>query len=175
MAPSRHMFTSERGDWRTPIELFAKVHTEFRFQIDVCASRDNSQTLLFFDKDQDALTQDWAAKRCWMNPPYGRGIEQWIAKAWEEAQKGATVVCLLPARVDTIWFHDVVLPNAKEVRFLKGRLHFDDGDGRATFPSMLVVFKPPLRHMAHCMLTEKPAKGCYCRRKKWVGRAKSGR
>ena len=75
-----------------------------------------------------------------MNPPYGRTIGQWIRKAWESSRNGATVVCLLPARTDTLWWHDCV-SRATEIRFLKGRLRFEGAANSAPFPSAVVVFR----------------------------------
>ena len=46
---------------------------------------------------------------------------------------------LLPARTDTRWFHDYCLRG--EVRFVRNRLYFDDGEERAPFPSIVVVFR----------------------------------
>lgn len=75
-----------------------------------------------------------------MNPPYGRAISDWIRKAFEEAQKGATVVALIPSRTDTRYWHDYVM-KAKEIRFVRGRLKFGDGKNSAPFPSVVVVFE----------------------------------
>lgn len=82
-----------------------------------------------------------------MNPPYGREIGQWVQKAYESAQAGATVVCLLPARTDTQWWHRYVL-KASEVRFIAGRLKFGGSTSSAPFPSAVVVFRPPKIHEA---------------------------
>lgn len=79
-----------------------------------------------------------------MNPPYGRQIGIWVKKAKETARQGkATVVCLLPARTDTAWWHDYVM-KANEIRLIRGRLKFGDGKGSAPFPSAIVVFKKGL-------------------------------
>lgn len=79
-----------------------------------------------------------------MNPPYGRQIGNWVKKAKETARQGkATVVCLLPARTDTAWWHDYVM-KADEIRLIRGRLKFGDGKGSAPFPSAIVVFKKGL-------------------------------
>ncbi len=81
-----------------------------------------------------------------MNPPYQKkqkgqpGIGDFIKKAYEESLKDCTVVCLLPARTDTIWWHDYCI-KAKEIRFLKGRIKFIGGASSATFPSAIVIFK----------------------------------
>lgn len=77
------------------------------------------------------------------NPPYGRALGAWVRKAYEEAQTGTTVVLLIPARTDTAYFHDYIYGKA-EIRFLRGRLHFEDEDGNrfppAPFPSMVVIY-----------------------------------
>jgi site-specific DNA-methyltransferase (adenine-specific) len=79
-----------------------------------------------------------------MNPPYGREIKHWVEKAYRESLKGAVVVCLIPARTDTIYWHKYIFPFAKDIRFLKGRLKFVK-DGKigdpAPFPSAVVIFK----------------------------------
>ena len=77
--------------------------------------------------------------RTFCNPPYGREIGKWVEKAYQEAQKPNTlVVMLLPARVDTKWFHDYCLKG--KVEFIRGRLKFGGCDNSAPFPSMVVVF-----------------------------------
>jgi hypothetical protein len=76
-----------------------------------------------------------------MNPPYGDEISRWIAKAHEAADGGATVVCLIPARVDTGWWWDHCRHG--EIRFLRGRLKFGTSQNSAPFPSAVVVFGRP--------------------------------
>jgi site-specific DNA-methyltransferase (adenine-specific) len=76
-----------------------------------------------------------------MNPPYGREIGSWIRKAWESSREGATVVCLLPARTDTRWWHDYVM-RAGEIRLVRGRLRFGQAVASAPFPSAVVIFRP---------------------------------
>ncbi len=74
-----------------------------------------------------------------MNPPYGRAIGLWVARAYRAALTGATVVALLPARTDTTWWHDYVV-KAKDIRFLRGRIRFGEAKYSAPFPSAVVVF-----------------------------------
>ena len=144
MSPaSQAMFRSTTDEWSTPSEVFDPLNEEFGFTLDVCADADNAKCGRFFDKDADGLTQVWSGV-CWMNPPYGRGIDRWIHKAWESARDGATVVCLIPSRTDTRWWHDYVT-DAADVRFVKGRIYFENPDrprDRAPFPSAIVVFRP---------------------------------
>lgn len=56
---------------------------------------------------------------------------------------GATVVCLVPARTDTRWWHDHAMRG--EVRFVRGRLKFGGSKNSAPFPSAVVVLKPESR------------------------------
>lgn len=143
------MYSSKTPEWATPIDLFNKLNAEFKFQLDVCATPDNAKCHTFFSPEKDGLQQNWGGvgSKCFMNPPYGREIGKWIHKAYEESSKGALVVCLLPARTDTKWFHDYIynVDNFKpregvQVRFLKGRVKFGGSKNSAPFPSMVVIF-----------------------------------
>lgn len=125
--PGRGMFTSERSDWRTPRAFRAGLEAEFHFDFDPCPT---GHTF-------DGLEIEWG-DRNFVNPPYGRQIGKWVDKAIEQAAKGRLVVLLVPARTDTVWWHNLMAA-ASEIRFIRGRLHFDDGGGKATFPSAVVV------------------------------------
>ena len=134
------LFTSNSDDYGTPQKLFDELNAEFNFDVDVCASASNAKCRRYFSVEENGLVQDWSKfKTCYMNPPYGRQIINWIQKAYESSLKGSTVVCLLPARTDTKWFHEYCLKG--EIRFLRGRLKFNDGKNSAPFPSMIVVFR----------------------------------
>jgi phage N-6-adenine-methyltransferase len=135
--------------WETPQPFFDRLHTEFAFDLDVCALPINAKCPRFFTPEIDGLAQEWTGV-CWMNPPYGREIREWIRKAYESAQSGATVVCLIPARTDSAWWHtyvwDVSLNAPRTgvgLRLVKGRLKFGGSKDNAPFPSAVVVFRPP--------------------------------
>ena len=131
-------FSSQTNLWSTPQATFDKLNAEFGFTLDVCALPENAKCQRFFTPEQDGLAQVWSGI-CWMNPPYGREIGRWIRKAYESAQIGATVVCLIPARTDTAWWHDYVVKG--EVRFIRGRLKFGVQKNSAPFPSAVVIFR----------------------------------
>jgi phage N-6-adenine-methyltransferase len=136
---NRGMFSSASGEWETPREFFDAVDSVFHFTLDVCAARANAKCKRYFTKEEDGLSLEWRGV-CWMNPPYGREIALWVRKAYESSLVGGTVVvCLLPARTDTKWWHDCVIAHAESIRFIRGRLCFS-GRGPAPFPSALVVF-----------------------------------
>lgn len=133
-------FSSETDMWATPTDFYERLNAVFRFETDVCATASNAKCKRFFTPEMDGLAQEWSGT-CWMNPPYGRVIGAWVQKAYESAkQNGATVVCLLPARTDTGWWHDYCAKG--EVYFVKGRLKFGDAKNSAPFPSAVVVFRP---------------------------------
>lgn len=136
------MFSSASDQWATPQAFFNEWHALFNFTLDVCADAQNAKCERYFDLSTNGLKQDWSLEVCWMNPPYGREIGQWVKKAYSESLYGATVVCLLPARTDTAWWHDYVLPFAK-VTFIRGRLKFGTATNSAPFPSAVAVFYPP--------------------------------
>lgn len=99
------LFSSKDTVWATPMDLFAKLNKVFNFELDVCATPDNAKCNRFFTEADDGLKQNWAGV-CWMNPPYGKTIKEWVKKAYDSAQAGATVGCLLPARTCTSWWHE---------------------------------------------------------------------
>lgn len=133
------LFSSKSVEWGTPQALFDALDRRFGFSLDVCATRENAKCPHFFDRTIDGLAQSWADHRCWMNPPYGRGIAAWVEKARREAEQGALVVGLLPARTDTRWWQEHVHGHA-DVRFLSGRLKFGGAATGAPFPSAIAVW-----------------------------------
>ncbi len=124
----RGLFTSASQHWTTPVELYQSLNDEFSFNDDPCPLHSTS----------DGLTRSWGT-RTFCNPPYGTAIGRWLQKAYEESQQHKLVVCLIPSRTDTRWWHEFVM-KAAEIRFLKGRLKFGDAQNSAPFPSAIVVF-----------------------------------
>ena len=134
------MFSSATDMWATPQDFFDRLNGVFQFETDVCALPSNAKCHKFFTPEQDGLSKDWKGT-CWMNPPYGREIGKWVEKAYLQARfHGSTVVCLLPARTDTRWWHDYCVKG--EVHYVKGRLKFGGSENSAPFPSAVVVFRP---------------------------------
>jgi len=132
-------FSSKTDDWYTPQDFYDKLNSEFNFTLDVCASIENAKCSKFFTEADNGLIQKWSGV-CWMNPPYGRVIGKWTRKAVEEFKAGCTVVCLVPSRTDTIWWHELT-EHATQIRFIKGRLKFGGSKIPAPFPSAVIVLK----------------------------------
>ena len=125
MAKFDTKFAHAREDWETPDSIFKPLEAEFDIVIDVCASEHNKKCSLRYTIEENGLLQDWSQwHACWMNPPFGRQ-SVWVKKAYTESLRGATVVCLLPARTNTNWWHDFCMKGT--VRFLRGRPIFEIG------------------------------------------------
>lgn len=130
-------FSSKTDMWSTPQSFFTKYDEKYNFNLDVCASEDNAKCAKYFTEIDDGLQQEWEGV-CWMNPPYGREIIKWMKKAYESSLNGATVVCLVPARTDTTWWHEYAMKGT--IEFIRGRLKFGNSKNSAPFPSAIVVF-----------------------------------
>jgi len=98
------------------------------FELDPACTAETAKAPRFYTPAEDGLRQPWAPRRVFLNPPFS-SMAAWIRKAVDEADAGATVVCLTPVRTEMDWWHDLVIPNA-EVRFLRGRPRFVGPDGR---------------------------------------------
>lgn len=130
-------FSSATDEWATPQAFYDVVREEFNPTLDVCCLPSSAKCERYFTPEDNGLEQTWTGV-CWMNPPYGEEIKHWVKKAHDSALEGATVVCLVPARVDTGWWHDYC--RHAEVRFIRGRLRFGEATASAPFPSALVIF-----------------------------------
>jgi phage N-6-adenine-methyltransferase len=151
--------TLGKDDWMTPSSLFDQVHDIVDFDLDACASdRAASRLDTFIDPGADALAVRWArrGKRVWVNPPYGRDIKDWFAKAGQACESGCETVCLLAyANTDTTYWQRWVAKNPRclLVVFLSPRVHFVRPDGEkatgAPKGSALIFFTPVDRPGAH--------------------------
>lgn len=138
------MFSSNKMDWETPQELFEQLDHKYNFDIDVAASCENAKLSNYFTIDDDALSKEWYGN-VFCNPPYGRQLGKWLAKAWQEHQRdpNRVIVFLIPARTDTSYWHDYIFGKA-DIDFLRGRLYFEENGqrrDRAPFPSAVIVYK----------------------------------
>jgi phage N-6-adenine-methyltransferase len=132
------MFSSNRDDWETPLELFNQLDAIYHFDLDVCALPHNAKCDKYYTPDDDGLSKPWEGT-CWMNPPYGRQIGRWMEKAYKSSLVGATVVCLVPSRTDTAWWHDYAM-RASKITYIRGRIKFVGAKHGAPFPCAIVVF-----------------------------------
>ena len=140
------VWSSDTDEWATPDDLFNRLNSEFRFNLDACATSDNTKCDDFFTKEQNGLIQSWAGRRVWCNPPYGRAVASFVKKAFLETTGGvglgAICVCLVAARTDTAWWQDYAM-RASEIRLIRGRIKFGASKSGAPFPSALLIFGTP--------------------------------
>lgn len=131
-------FASKNQVYETPEKLFNVLNNEFGFTLDVCATDENRKVDNFIGEDIDSLTQDWNGI-CWMNPPY-KDMKKWIIKAYKETirNENTVVVCLIPARTNTTWWHDYCMKG--EIRFIKGRPKFKGCIHGLPQPLAIVIF-----------------------------------
>ena len=145
-------FSSVKDTWTTPKKIFDALDKEFNFTLDAAALSNSALCEMWYGPDHDDPLMQDAFSRLWyddvsnvggttafLNPPYGKTIKHWMAKADSECRAGLTIVCLVPSRTDTSWWHESIIHH--EVRFVRGRLHFGGAD-RAPFPSAIVVMRP---------------------------------
>jgi len=126
---NRVLFKSESVEWATPKGIYAALDAEFHFDFDPCPLGGSNDGL-------STLFTDWRGHRVFCNPPYG-DVSAWLKRGLE----ADLAVFLVPARTDTRWFHELVMPYAAEIRFIRGRLKFGNATSNAPFPSMVVVMK----------------------------------
>lgn len=158
-------------NWATPPYIYNALNREFNFDFDPCpydptvrhpsadlplADQWRQSPLFVQTKEEgEAVSFDgldpaveWG-KRNFVNPPYSQDLkEAFIARAALEANSGALCVLLIPASVSTTVFHDIILPNAREIRYPRGRIKFIGYNTRGELvtqscgmhDSMIVVF-----------------------------------
>lgn len=141
--------------WTTPSWVLDRLYTVVggSFDLDPCSptkdrARAPVQARRYHTEDDDGLSKPWRGA-VYMNPPYGRGIADWMAKAAAEAAAGRAkpVIALVPARVDTEWWHTSVVAAGASVTMFKGRLAFGgEGGTTAPFPSALVLWSGNAEH-----------------------------
>jgi len=108
---------NHKDDWKTPIDFYVKLDKEFNFDFDPCPLNHDINKW-------DGLKIDWGMRN-FINPPYSLKLkEAFVQKAVEESKKGKLCVMLLPVSTSTKLFHDWILPNQTEIRFIKGRIKF---------------------------------------------------
>ena len=123
------LWSKKSDEWKTPAGIYEVLDREFHFDLDPCP--------LGGDQDGRAsLFVEWRDKIVFCNPPYS-DIDGFLRRARE----AKTAVYLIPVRTDTRYFSELIMPHAKEIRFIRGRLKFGNASTCAPFPSMIVVFE----------------------------------
>jgi len=122
----KNIHINNDDNYATPPELYNELNKEFNFDFDPCPY--NEKEII-----NDGLKIEWGNSN-FVNPPYSQKLkEAFVEKAIEESKKGKTCVLLIPVSTSTKLFHEHIKPNAKEIRFLKGRIKFGKIDKNGNF------------------------------------------
>jgi len=139
-------FSSVDLTYETPPRVFDYLDARFRFDLDVCCVAVTAKCCNYLTPEDDGLTSPWWGS-CWMNPPYGRQIHKWMKRATQQVgtEPVDIIVALVPARTDTRWWHEWVMPFADEIKFVQGRLRFlkngVEEENSAPFPSAVIIYR----------------------------------
>jgi len=136
--------TRDSDNYATPIAFYQKLNEEFNFDFDPCPLR----------ATEDGLLKEWEGV-IYINPPYSN-IEPFITKGIEEVRKrnATKLVYLIPIRSDTKYWHNLIMTYATEIRFVKGRLNFNENKSPAPFPCVLIIFDKTLSGNINCVTYE---------------------
>ena len=157
IAPKTRRRAPERAYWGqgdkddrdsrfTPPDFMASIYAAFgEIDLDPCAhllSPVVAHRRILRSEGGDGLAEDWSGRLAYVNPPFSE-LLKWLRRAHEQwrAGKVETVVCLVPVRTDSPWFHDILSADA-DIYLLKGRVRFLDSQGKAQptpFSLMLVT------------------------------------
>ena len=128
-------------NWQTPRYILDQIREEFGEFFDPCP----------INSDFDGLSIEWKDVN-YINPPYSLKMKQaFVKKAIEECKKGKVCIMLIPVSTSTKLFHEDILTNASEIRFIKGRINFNGFDKQGSngkkyqsgqMDSMIVIFSP---------------------------------
>lgn len=134
-----------RDDRGTPPELFWRLHQEFGFTLDACASDDNA-LLPRYNTEERPDRYSWVEERVFCNPPFS-ALETWVKRA--HYCESATVCMLIPAnRTEQPFWQTYIEPFRDQggrlsTRFIAGRTRFmKDGKqmGSPNFACVLLMW-----------------------------------
>jgi phage N-6-adenine-methyltransferase len=138
--------------WQTPMGLYSYLDDIYHFKLDAAADRTSFKADVWYgpgsEHGEDAFVETQWPSPAWCNPPYGKGIERWLAKFVEQSRaRSVMTVALLPARTESQWWKKGIVPYA-DIIFLSGRVPFvgpEQAEGKRSqpdHPSALCIYSP---------------------------------
>ena len=103
------LLSSKNMGWCTPADFFSELDQEFHFNLDPAATDKSAKCARYFTPDDDGLKADWGGYRVFCNPPYGRQINEWVRKGYEESKKPGT---LAPTYFSSSFYQETSGPSA---------------------------------------------------------------
>ena len=156
LAPRARRRAPERSYWGqgdkedrdvrfTPPDFMASVYAAFgEIDLDPCANLLSpviARRRILLCEGGDGLVDDWSGRVAYVNPPFS-ALLKWLRRAHHQWQAGLveTVICLVPVRTDSSWFHDTLSADA-DIYLLQGRVRFLDskGNGQHTPFSLMLL------------------------------------
>jgi transcriptional regulator with XRE-family HTH domain len=156
LAPKARRRAPERAYWGTgdkedrdsrftPADFLDNIYAAFgEVDLDPCAHRLSpviAHRRIVLADGGDGLRDDWSGRLAFVNPPFS-ALLKWLRRAHDQWQAGhvETVVCLVPVRTDSAWFHETLSADA-DIYLLQGRVRFLDarGKGQHTPFSLMVL------------------------------------
>jgi hypothetical protein len=111
---------SKTTTWLTPLPIIEALGN---FNLDPCGYPKHQTADHVIHLPANGLAEPWHG-RVWLNPPYGKGVDDWLAVMVGHGRGTA----LLPSRTETGWFQFAVA-RASAVLFLERRIAFLNPDG----------------------------------------------
>lgn len=105
-------------NWETPKYFYKELDDEFHFDFDPCPLNEGIIT-----PDNDGLLIEWGESN-FINPPYSQKLKQDFVRRAINTFNDRLNVFLLPVSTSTYLFHDWILPNNKDIRFIRQRVPF---------------------------------------------------
>lgn len=135
----------DRDSRFTPHDFMADIYAAFgEIDLDPCGhvlSPIVARRRILLSEGGDGLVDAWSGRLAFVNPPFSQ-LLKWLRRAHDQWQAGnvETIVCLVPVRTDSSWFHET-LSAAADIYLLKGRVRFlnSQGKGQHTPFSMMVL------------------------------------
>lgn len=148
--PTKHAvhYSSKNESWNTPHNILglARRFANGQIYLDPCTNPTSAvNAVLAWDMAIDGLKHPWPAASVgctWVNPPYGPKLKRWSKKIATEAHRGAEILTLLPARTETEWWHETLIPATDAFCFYRRRVTFLGGKASAPFPSVTTYHGP---------------------------------
>lgn len=130
------MFSSDNQKWATRWTTFKSIEKQLgrNYNVDPCCEATTAKCSNFITEEDDmfkvkSVKEHFGLERVQMfvNPEYGTMQKKFVGKVISLCEEdGVEADILIPSRTDTALFHDIILPKANAVYFVKGRITFGD-------------------------------------------------
>jgi len=140
--PKKKPGDTYKDDYGTPLKLFVYWNDIFDFDADLAANANNAKCAKYVDKEQDFFTLRDLRGNFWLNPPYGEALKTWLPRVYELSRSPkCTIVTLLPASIETVWYRQWVSGKADKIEAVPYRVKFEGAKWSAPFPNVIAIYR----------------------------------